>query len=223
MGSDPRSRGGATARWTPGRQGEDAAAVLVLHGPGRGGDLAEARQRVAEQIAHQPVAVVAALVHGARERQEAPHQVERLRRVPWCHAVDDRPAVRVEVLDHGPPTVPVDVAPRPPHLPQPAAHRAGHLARALPCSKLEPQAPLRGRVALAELDHQLGQARSTQGLEVRGVQRGLRSHDVSTRERRVIVGRLDVGRLGAGGAAVRGASKTACSRRPAAPPSRSAA
>ena len=72
------------------------------------GDFAQSAAGIMEDAHHRPAAVVAAGEDQIRQRQEAPHQIERLSGIGFRNLLDDGTALRFQVVDQRPPVLPID-------------------------------------------------------------------------------------------------------------------
>ena len=129
-----------------------------------------------EDVAELTVAVVATLVRGVRQLQEAPHQVEGLAGIDIRHLVDDGTALRLEIGGERPYLVPIEEGTPALDPGELLAHFRRDPLRRLVRSEREAQPALRCRIARGNLQQKLGQALGAQRLEVPGGQCLLRGH-----------------------------------------------
>ena len=71
-------------------------------------NLAEVISGVVKDTDHSSTAVIAALEDRVGQRHETPHQFQSLGRVAFSHLVDDGAALNLQIIDQGPPVLPVD-------------------------------------------------------------------------------------------------------------------
>ena len=115
--------------------------------------LTQISQRLFHHCAYGAIAVVAAFVKRGRHVEQPPKQVERLGGLARRDMIDDRAALRLDVLHKGAVLVPVDEGAGFCDGGQPLAHFGGHTCATFgEARQFQPQAPLRHRIARNELE-----------------------------------------------------------------------
>jgi hypothetical protein len=82
--------------------------------------------------------------------------------------IDDRTALRFEIVDERTAALPIDEGPGARYRGDPLTNRPGGFGWILRAGEDEAQAPLRGRVAVADLDQELGGPLGAERFEVLG-------------------------------------------------------
>ena len=111
----------------------------------------EISARAAKFVADDPVAVIAARMHGIGHIHEQPHQFQRVGRVDLRHLIDDRTTLRFEIGGEISYLAPVDEGARAGDLDEPLAHLRCHGLRRLLGGELQPETTMRRRIVLGDV------------------------------------------------------------------------